>query len=449
MKRGDRPTGGRGRTSAPGRVTGRLRLLIASPSVQTTAAGVALLALATGTSILVVRVLGVEGRGASAAAMLWPALLTYVGSLGLAPAILYFSAERRLGRAPVLQAALRLSVLQAAVVGALGFVLLPVVLIGQPERVVTLSRLALVALPVSIALLFISASLQSAGRLRTYNVVRVAIPLATLGTYSALAVWEHLSVAAVVAVPIAFSVVALVVVGLICARDGLLKAPRPPRSTYREMVQFGTRAYAGDLATIANARLDQLLLAAFAAPEALGTYLIALSFSQGITVLSTSLQIVIQPRVANSSTTIEQRTSLERGLRTYLLAGLPLLAVLALLAPVAIPFVFGREQAVLDAVPIAVVLLLATFFLGIKHVCAGGLQAAGHPWLVSRTELLGSAVTVLGLSLFLRPFGLIAAAVTSLVAYALQAVILTVSLRGYGLLRFRHCVYGPGNRSTF
>jgi len=42
-------------------------------------------------AVLLARWLGPEGRGALAAAFLWPGLLTYLGSMGLIVATIYFS----------------------------------------------------------------------------------------------------------------------------------------------------------------------------------------------------------------------------------------------------------------------------------------------------------------------------------------------------------------------
>src|SRR5205823_1796002 len=57
------------------------------------------------------------------------------------------------------------------------------------------------------------------------------------------------------------------------------------------------------------------------------------------------------------------------------------------------------------------------------RILNSGLQAVGRPLAASVAQLTGVAVTVAGLLLFLSRYGIIAAAVTSSVAYTLTFVL--------------------------
>jgi O-antigen/teichoic acid export membrane protein len=118
--------------------------------------------------------------------------------------------------------------------------------------------------------------------------------------------------------------------------------------------------------------------------------------------------------------------------RRYAIASLAFAVLLALALPALVPLVFGSEFS--PAVPVAEVLLLGTVLMGAKDVLAGGAQAVGRPWLASRCELVALVVTAAGLAALLPLFGVMGAAIASVIAYGTALGLLVVgSVREFGL----------------
>lgn len=96
--------------------------------------------------------------------------------------------------------------------------------------------------------------------------------------------------------------------------------------------------------------------------------------------------------------------------------------VLAVLSPAMIPFVFGAEFAA--ATKMAVILLAASIPLAAATVLGSAVSAANAPAAAMRAELVGLGVTVPALIVLLPSAGGTGAAVVSLMAYSLRAVML-------------------------
>src|SRR5215813_13057129 len=118
--------------------------------LRTLLANVGITALGIVNSILLSRWLGPSGRGEVAAAMLWPAMLISLSSLGLISSSLYFSALPKSRLQPLFSTAVVLSVAQGLFAISIGFVILPLLLPSQAKSVVSASRVYLFVVPLAL-----------------------------------------------------------------------------------------------------------------------------------------------------------------------------------------------------------------------------------------------------------------------------------------------------------
>src|SRR5882724_876199 len=110
--------------------------------------GITVLSLAN--SVLLSRWLGPAGRGEVAAAMLWPMLLVYLGSMGLIVSTMYFTSLPGSQPQIVFNNAVILGLILCAITLPIGFVALPWLLKSQTSHVVDASRLFLLVIPISL-----------------------------------------------------------------------------------------------------------------------------------------------------------------------------------------------------------------------------------------------------------------------------------------------------------
>jgi O-antigen/teichoic acid export membrane protein len=95
------------------------------------------------------------------------------------------------------------------------------------------------------------------------------------------------------------------------------------------------------------------------------------------------------------------------------------------LTPIGIPLLFRGDYR--DAIPAALVLVFAAAASSTNTIQQEAVRGLGRPDLVLRSQLCGLAVTVASLALLLGPFGMVGAAVASLLGYLTITVALAIS----------------------
>jgi O-antigen/teichoic acid export membrane protein len=180
------------------------------------------------------------------------------------------------------------------------------------------------------------------------------------------------------------------------------------------------------VASVANVRLDQLLMAGLVASGELGLYAVAVSVASLTSGLSSAVSQALYSRVAEGEGPLAARSC---RLTVGLVAGAAV--VLGLPAPSLVPFVFGSDFA--GAVPMVLVLLAAGIPLAGTTVLAAALNAGNDPAATMRAELAGLALTVPALVVLLPAGGGLAAAYISLAAYSVRlAMLLRSARRSFG-----------------
>ena len=189
------------------------------------------------------------------------------------------------------------------------------------------------------------------------------------------------------------------------------------RQVMRAGSAFGAKAWTGGLASMANMRLDQLLMAPLVSARQLGLYAVAVTLSGVTSVFTGAAMQVVTPRAASGR--IDEIASMTR---VSLISVLCLAVALAVTAPFLLPILFGGDFRA--AVPMAEVLLVGAIPLAGVAVLAAGLTGAGHPGSTACAEIATLLVTVAGLVALLPSFGGMGAAAVSAVAYTLDFAIL-------------------------
>lgn len=376
--------------------------------------------LATGP--LLARALGAGGRGDLAAVLIPLALAPYILSLGI-PAF----ANRELPRGRPIN----------EVVGALGLTLFALGLVGAAAAVPVAEALAegretvrlglivsFVLLPVLMVGGLLYASLAGLERWHRVVAARLTSMLVPLVAIVGLYAFDRLTVGTAAA-----SVILGAVLSLIPGLPLLIEGGRPVfrPAVAKEGISFGVKTWIGSLALIANSRLDQLVMITVVSSRELGLYAVAVTLAGASTLVTGAVTPPLTARVAAGEPELVPRVT-----RVTLAASLALGLLLAAVAPVLLPALFGSEFS--DAVPATLVLLVAAVPLAGSGILTAGLQADGAPLIGSAAEGVAIVMTVVGLALFLRPYGGLGAAGVSLAAYSASfAFQLFMATRRFGV----------------
>jgi antigen flippase len=395
----------------------RNRTDLALRSTVATNSGLAAIAVATG--VIAPRLLGPSGEGELTAIQTWPLILGTLAMLGLDSALVYFVAREPENGKQLTTTAMLIGLLSSLLVGAIAWFALPFLLSAQQPDVISAARVFLL-IGVAFAVVGIPhGSLRAAHSFAMWNLFRFAPALAWLGILCASCILKT-------AHPIPLSrwyLGAIFCCGLpivIVVNRRLQGRSRPDRRLAGKMLRFGLPSAVTSLPQTINLRFDQLLIIVFLPARSLGFYVVAVAWSGGVAPLLSSIGSVLFPHVSAEPDTCRRgqllATALQGGTVVAAMTSLPFI----LLAPVALPLVFGARYA--PSIPSALVLVPAGAILAWAGIAEEGLRGLGHPTIVLVAESVAAVVTIASLPVLLHFFGIMGAAVASLLGYTTIAV---------------------------
>jgi O-antigen/teichoic acid export membrane protein len=201
----------------------------------------------------------------------------------------------------------------AALPAVVGYVLLTSFLHGTSR----FPALSFVAVTQGVIGLAIVAGLQIAGE---------------LDVFWALAGWAASFLAA--------DVLALALIGF--QRVDVAAVVRPRWEVLGDQIRYGAKGQIANLAQLFNYRLDQFLVAAFVSRAGVGHYTVAVGLSESVWWLSSSVTLVLMPRLTEMSSERAAETA-PLACRDTLLASVLAAIVLIIISPLAIDILFGDE----------------------------------------------------------------------------------------------------------
>ena len=390
-------------------------------SVAAAGAGQAIILVS---GILVARVLGVEDRGHLALIALIPMGLVQLGTWGMPIAVTYFVSSspnetRAIARASVWPAAL-----QAAAIAGVHGVVVALVLWPWAPHVQLAAAASMLITPALVAQQYAFALLQGQHRFRALQATRLLSP----ALYSALVVLLTLTrLADLPSVTAAWVVSYLVGAcsALVLTYRGLPAVVGDALVPVRAMVKFGLLGLAGSASPIERFRVDQAVVGLVLSPAALGLYAVAAGFTNLIAFLGQSVATVGFPRIAAA------RNRRLRLLRRYFILACLLCAIATAALEGAIhwlvPTFYGEEFA--DAVPIARVLLVAAFLLGVRKVLGALARGAGDATSETLAEIVTWVALAVTIPILLPLWGVMGAALAMVITAAASLAAAALSVR--------------------
>ncbi|MFC6015990.1 O-antigen ligase family protein [Plantactinospora solaniradicis] len=377
------------------------------------------------------RELGPDGRGLYAALTLPIVVCGWIGTYGLQDALSYHLRTGRLSK----RNAAKVSVIASVPLGLLGIVLLAVlglfVFSDGDGRYGQFLLLALLA-PLHILANLLIGALTGASDIRGVNLVKVvpALLRTALVVFGCLmldlsAYWAGLLFVA--------SVSGGLVLGLVRLRsapervdppgEGAGEPPEPPDGTVpvRSLLAYSLTCLPGVLAAISSARLDQIVGLPVIGARELGYYAVAVSVAEIPMVIATAARTVLMGRPGS-----DDRRRGSAVARLAVLASTVASGVLAAIAGVAVPWVFGDAFA--PAVVPTVILCAATTLYTSMVIFSAVLLANGRAAWSSGALVAGSVLGIVLLFL-LAPMGAVGAALASLAGYGVSVVAAAAMVR--------------------
>ncbi|HJT96246.1 MAG TPA: oligosaccharide flippase family protein [Mycobacterium sp.] len=379
-------------------------------------------AVGAATAILLARVMGATERGELVVGSIGPILLGVLCTLGIEESIVYLNA--RTTTDPERRAVAWSGLVVAVVAGAVGsLVAIAVQLWYVGHRAGVSNRTALLVyatLPVLVAIIqALLGNLRGQGRYTSWNLVRLTTPVVYLGLVVLLITSDRLDVASALMVHwVANLLLAICLVAWLCTSG----RPNPSWTMSKRLVKLGLGNHVITIQRLGNERLDQFVMARAISPRDLGSYAVAATYAACGLQIALAVGFQLYSHVSRvGSISHSQFVALCR--RSFLLMT-AIGVVGAGAAWLVIPTLIGRE---FDAgiVP-AAILLAGGPPLTVGTLYASAWKSSGEPLRAARAEAVGLVVTVVLLFFLIRAWGIVGAAVTSVIAYSVVAALLVL-----------------------
>jgi O-antigen/teichoic acid export membrane protein len=349
--------------------------------------------------VLAARMLGVEGRGLLAILMLVPTLVSYVGSLGLPGAIVFYSRGRRLLSTQIFRSIRSYFVIL--------LILLPIIHISSmlafsAWRMPDLFTLAIWGLPVTAGILaqqFGLSLLQASGRYRAFSIHRLLhlifyacllLLVFSLELRNLLYVY--------VAWVLANSSAGLVTLSYAVLSQGLVSYGQtsdshdPPDK--RDVLIFGVKGLVGSVSPFESFRIDQLFIASFLSSYVLGLYVVAQSFAGVFRLVGRSIGMIAYPMASLANNIEHGKAQLIKYFLISCGTSILMSAPLIMLMPWLISILFGQEFS--PSAPVAQILTLSGMLYMIRVVVGDTFRGLGYPWASTHAELAIYPAFILG-----------------------------------------------------
>jgi O-antigen/teichoic acid export membrane protein len=339
--------------------------------------------------------------------------------------VTYFLARHRERERDVLRVLKAPVILQFGLLTALQAVLLLILVRDDPSRVWTAALISLTLIPAVLGQQYGIAILQGQGRYAEFNVLRVLPVTAWAALLLATTLGGARGIVAIMVVNVVANCAAAIVTMFVALRRIGPTVGTGAAPSRRDIMRYGVKGYVGSLSPVETFRLDQTIIGLFLSARDLGLYAVALSFTNLPAFIAQSIGMMAFPHIARGA-----GRSPRRAIQGFFVLTLTVTAAvvvaLEVLAGWLMPLLFGADFK--DAVALTRILLIGSFFFGLRRVLIDAYKGAGRPGLGSIAEAVSWFVLAVSIAVLMPAFGVHGVAWASAGAAAASLLVLLVVL---------------------
>ncbi len=199
------------------------------------------------------------------------------------------------------------------------------------------------------------------------------------------------------------------------------------KEIFRQTISYGFRSYLACLLAFLILRSDLYILNYFRGLEEVGWYSIATSFCDGILLLVSSITLVLFPKITENQ---DQALDITLKVSRIISFIVGLIVILGLIfGKLFISLIFGKNF--IAALPAFYILLPATYFWALTSLLTQFCASKGYPWISVMIWMPSLIINIVLNIIFIPAYGIIAAALTSLIAYFVTFVLHYIYLQKY------------------
>jgi O-antigen/teichoic acid export membrane protein len=388
------------------------------------------------TSILVARLLGTEGQGSYASAIIFPTLFAFIGLMGIDAAHTYLLSGKRAPLGQINAQSVRLVVVLGLVITPLYLLFVRLYRGADGSQLTSILSLAGAVVPILLAKYLSVALLLGLQRIKWFNVANAVQAAVLLGLMCLnLFAFRGGVRGAVVAYMLSEISVTIIAIGVARRAAGgrpLFEAPAP--GLFRRSLVYGLQGHAGNVLIQFTYRFDMFLVLSMVGLAGQGLYSIAVILAEKLSHIPQSVQVVLFPKLSSIPTEEANRLT-PRVLRSSLFLTAVAGVVLFLLSRPLLLLFYGTEY--LPALRAFQVLIPGIVALSIAKILAGDFSGRDRRIYHTVGTAIGFTVNLALCLVWIPRMGIEGAAWASTIAYTLQSVVVLVFFRklsGNGIL---------------
>lgn len=383
--------------------------------------------LALISSIILARVLGPKGRGIYALIVLIPKMMLKLGTLGIEAANVYFTGGKKYKVKDIVSNSLLCSIL-------FGFILI-LLFYGIYQHSVFKNFLksnqinsiyvwfVMSTVPFSLLSGYLRNVFLGKEDIITYNKINVLQnALQFIGIFTLLLILR-LGLFGAVSTYIFTDICVFLLVVFFVVKDGIKIYFTYNAKLFKNIFNYGIKAYFANLAQFLNYRLDMLLVAIFLTPVEVGYYSIAVGIAERLWMLPGAIATVLFPRISSIMDTKANNLTSRIARHTFFIIFILALIIASLTKPL-IKILFG--SAFLSSAMPLLILLPGIVALSFSKILTADLAGRGKPQFGAYSSFVSLAVNI-PLNLYLIPkWGISGAAFASTIAYIIATLVVFI-----------------------
>jgi len=380
------------------------------------------------TSILVARILGTEGQGSYASAIVFPTLFAFIGLLGIDAAHTYLLSGKRAPLAQINAQSLRLVVVLSLTITPLYFVFVRLYQGAQAPELASVLSLAAGVVPLLLAKYLAVALLLGLQRIKWFNIANAVQAAALLGlmclNFFVFDGGVRGAVLAYMLSEISLTAITIVIARREAAGRPLLETPAP--GLFKRSLVYALQGHVGNVLIQFTYRFDMFLVLSMVGLAGQGLYSVAVVLAEKLSHIPQSVQVVLFPKLSSLPTEEANRLT-PRVLRSSLfLTALAGVALLIVSRPLFLLF-YGTEY--LPGVRALQILVPGIVALSIAKILAGDFSSRDRRIYHTIGAATGFAVNLALCLVWIPRTGIEGAAWASTIAYTVQSVVMLVFFR--------------------
>jgi O-antigen/teichoic acid export membrane protein len=387
-------------------------------------------------SIILARWLGPSQRGFFAAIILIPNILQYVVNFGLTSATVYFTAIPNAHKPKIWSGLLSVSVIQSLLGILVGLVIIKFYLPKFSQDAVFLGGIYLLTIPMWLLGMYATYMLQGASYFKVANFLKTVVPIAYCLGIIILKWLDMLSVENMVYIQLLIQFLyAIISVFLLHKYIIGVFAFNIDFSYIKQMLNYGSKVWIGDISQLANTRIDQFLIGFFLDSHDLGIYMVAFSVANFSSIFAQAFRTTIVPTIASETIFSDKIHKTTFFFKSYWILSIIFHLIFAVSVPILIPLIFGQSYE--KSIFISQILIMGSIFINAKFVLSGAIQGMKFPEIVSFVEVIGMIVSFTLCYFLVKRNGIIGVSFGLSLSYFSQFIVLIFYIHQRNIISYR------------